>query len=322
MANIITLSFNNQIDLRAEKYIYQTNGDHDCLDALSTSFKTVTYSYNGSEFAAFSSGNSSPVDRDNTGTYTVGQYDFHLVNYKIIPYAAVIEVRRTGGAGALGDISAKIRFGPDTSIGNITDDNQALFPTVNTSDNTSGYSIAYLANKDMRAYQYIQIQRDGTRSNSDGDFVLYNIWIYGTIQPLDPTDSIPALPAATTIGDLKDSFINDQLLTKGTLLYTNALTVEPTAVFKTYTETLSANFNLDEISEYTIYILDPGGVDRDVILPFAVYPGLYLKIINSNGANKLIVKEDTTTIATLSTADITLISECIYDGTQWIVTNG
>ena len=317
MANVISLTFNNNINLRAEKYLYQNDADDDIFNGINSNFGNITQVYTPSEFIVT---NSIPIDRPSGGNVSVDStaesWKVHILNYYIVPYFIVIRARRAG-SGAQVDISASCR----TGLNNSTDAfDKILFDTFNTNEaqvyTSKEVSLEYRSLVDTFA-----VRRDNSRSNFDSNFFLSQFYVYGYIFRKDG-DIIPPVKAATTLGDMKDSFTNLSDVTQGVLEFTDTLNVVPNQVLKTSTQILSGNINLNNTNEFTVYILDPNGADRDVILPDPALKDTYIKIININGNNRIIVKEDTIVVANLSTADVTLVSECIYNGNEWIVTNG
>lgn len=78
-------------------------------------------------------------------------------------------------------------------------------------------------------------------------------------------------------------------------------------------EALSANKTITIFDEI-LQVLDPNGSDRDVVLPDPD-GDFYKKIKNSGGANNLVVKQDTTTVATLTPGQV---KEFYSDQTNWI----
>lgn len=78
-------------------------------------------------------------------------------------------------------------------------------------------------------------------------------------------------------------------------------------------ESLGADKTLSILDE-VIQILDPNGSDRNVLLP-GPDGDYYKKIKNSGGANDLIIKQDATTVATLTPGQV---KEFYSDQTNWI----
>lgn len=318
MANIISLTFSNSVALSAEKYVYQNNTDDDIFNGINSDFGNVTLAYNASEFTTPSG--PSPIDRPAGGFATINaaaeSWKVQILNYYVVPYYMVINIS-SSSTGSPVDISVSAR----TGLNNSTDTfDKVLFDTVNTNE-TAVYTGKEVALEYRTLTDTFAVRVDTGRPNGEPSCSIFQLYIYGYIFRKDNT-TLPPVKAATLLGDMKDSFTAVSEDTEGVLEHRNVLHVVPNTVFKTSTETLTGNITLDNTGESTVFIFDPNGADRDVVLPENPVLDQYIKIININGTNKLIVKEDTTVLVNLSNADITLVSELIFDGTEWIITNG
>ena len=312
MANIISLRFNNQIEVNTGKLIFTGNetDDTDIGYWIGTEGYASPYTDISTNGEVTNDAVLSPSwNRNTTADASVAisnTADWQFNNYILLPSSISLALRVGSTAAIDFQIELEDEDGNYINIGNFTQVLDSNYTIYNFPVDPSFWSKSFRFNKTF------------------GTTVLIDeIYIYGSFRREDNT-RLGLFPANSTIENVKDSQLNINSTT-GPLEYLGQLSSKPNIIQQTKRITLSNNITLDNLGEATILTIDPNGVNRDVILPQAPRLDHYIKIINIDGNNSLNIKDTSTgnIIQELSNATTILSLEAIWDQTDgiWHITS-
>jgi len=313
MANIITLQFNNQINVNTGKLNY-TGNDLDNNDitywigsnGFSQAYSNVRVS--GEVVASSLLDNAWTKDTATDGGIVSTTADWGFTNYVVLPSSITLAIRGSSTSGTRDiQFEAKNDDGDYEIIG--------IFPATNLG--TPYARISFPIDNQFWT-------KDFRFSLTAGDtLIIDEIYMYGSFRRED-NSSLGSFPANGTIEDVKDSILNNSSVT-GPIDYQASLSSKPNIIQTADRRTLSGDLTLDNLANHIILSCDPNGSSRNVILPQQPRLDHYLKIINVDGSFPINIRETVggPIIEELSNANSVLALEAIWESTDsiWHITS-
>lgn len=236
---------------------------------------------------------------------------WQFVDYKIQPYMVLIH----DTSNVVGDTILNIEVSNDNT-------NWTLIGTINLLGPTTSLPWSFTFTNISAFYSYLRLTRNNGSSTGSNNFS--EIKLYGYVKNNTSQGHVFAYDATRQkLVPIKAS-ANNLVLTSDSAEDSGVKWVAPgssTASNKipTNEQTLSANKTLLN-TDVSIQVLDPGGANRDVVLPVSPQTDLYFKIINTDPANFSInIKETAGGSAVIILNGSTPFVECHRTATQWII---